>query len=91
MDYHERARLAYPHRYAANPEACPVCCGDRRTTDPAFGTTVVGIMFAGTCNEHSVFACNACERRHSDAPAPAAGDRRSPDDGWGMGNGQAAE
>jgi len=36
-----KAARHYPHRIEADPGSCPVCCGDRRTTDPAFGGKVL--------------------------------------------------
>jgi len=54
----EAIQANYPHRIAADPTTCPVCCGDRITNDPRFGgaRSARGWEPAGPW-----FECRACE------------------------------
>jgi len=57
-------RQNYPHRI--NPDGtgkwgCPVCCGDRRTTDRMFGGAVVDrVKIGGGVQDFNVYECRAC-------------------------------
>ena len=37
----EEARKVYAHRVAADPDTCPVCCGDRVHTDSRFAVAFI--------------------------------------------------
>ncbi len=73
----------YPHRIEADPETCPVCCGDRATDDPRFGSEVLRHV-GEDHNRRPIYRCLACDvylnREQGDAPLPTSPDGTD----WGI-------
>lgn len=53
-------RRIYPHRVAADPKVCPVCCGDTHTDDRRFGTEVTHTINDGSPTPRPIYRCLAC-------------------------------
>jgi hypothetical protein len=48
----------YLHRFEADPDRCPVCCGDKLTTDPKYGGKIR--YHKGDNYPADVYECQAC-------------------------------
>ena len=48
------------HRIKADPNTCPVCCGDRKTDDPRYGGKELYRVEAGSVGSYPIFECLAC-------------------------------
>ena len=55
----------YAHRVEADPETCPVCCGDRLTTDQRYGGEVIHPESERYYN--TLYKCLACDVWHNES------------------------
>lgn len=54
----------YPHRIAADPDTCPVCCGDRCTSDRRYGGKI--LRTEEETGWATLYECLACEVYHQE-------------------------
>lgn len=67
----------FPHRIEADPDICPVCCGDTQTDWRKYGTEKTHTIDVGTSSARDIYRCGACEvwndrKRNTEDAAPVA-------------------
>ena len=62
-DLTKKARQVYAHRFEADPNNCPCCCGDGRTDDRRFRADDEVLYTVGEDhNAYPIFRCFCTER-----------------------------